>query len=261
MIGRKKGVLSYLRVFMYKISSALEALILILLWMAIFSNKSVLNGFTLEEMITYIIAGSLIGLVSRYFLYRIISHDLFNSDSKLLVYRPIEYFFHILVKCFRRNILPFVMAAMLHLLILYFFIDSFVINLEAEYIAIIILMVILAFITEFLMVYLANLFIFWKFESNEFYAVLVRLKKILAGNYFPLSLLPAVFVNISLALPFAYLFFVPAQLYLKKIDIALGLRGIGIQVLWIIFLYVCIKFAWSARFEKKKKIKVIKTFK
>ena len=246
---------------MYKISSALEALILILLWIAIFSNKSAFKGFTLEEMITYIIAGSLIGLISRYFIYRIISHDLSNKDSNLLVDKPIKYFFHIIIKSFGRNILPFIISVALHFLILYFFLDSFIINLEAAYFAVIMLMVLLAFITEFLMVYLANLFIFWKFESSEFYNIVVRLKKILAGNYFPLSLLPAIFVNISLALPFAYLFFVPMELYLKKIDIAAGLRGLGIQILWIIFLYICIKFVWKNKFKKKEKIKIIKTFK
>ncbi len=260
MIGQEKGVLDYLRMLMYKISSALEVLILILLWLAIFSNKSVFKGFTIEEMVTYIIAGSLIGLISRYFIHRIISHDLFSSDSESLVYKPIKYFFHILIKGFGRNILPFIVAVTLHLLILYFFLDSFVINLEATYLAVIMLMVLLAFITEFLMAYLANLFIFWKFESSEFYTILARLKKILAGNYFPLSLLPAIFVNISLALPFAYLFFVPTQLYLKKIDIASGLRGVGVQILWIILLYICVKLVWRAKFKKKEKVKVIKTF-
>jgi len=260
IIGQKKGVLYYLRMLMYKISSALEVLILLLLWLAIFSNKSMFGGFTLHEMVTYIIAGSLIGLISRYFLHRIISHDLFASDSKSLIYKPIRYFFHVLANGFGKNFLPFIIAVILHALVLYFFIDNFIINFEILCIIVIILMIILAFITEFLMVYLANLFIFWKFESTEFYTVLVRLKKILAGNYFPLSLLPPVFVSISLVLPFAYSFFVPMELYLKKIDIAAGLRGIGVQILWIILLYICIKFIWSAKYKKKEKVKVIKTF-
>lgn len=261
MIGEKKGLLYYLRVIMYKISSVFELLIVLLIYLAIFSDKLGIAGFTREEIITYIIAGNLIGLIGRYFLYRIIKHDLNLSDSKLIIYKPIKYFFHILVKGFGSNFLPFVMAVALHFLVLYFFFNSFILNLEAAYIAVITVMVILAFITEFLMVYIANLFIFWKFESRELFKIIERFKKILAGNYFPLSLLPPVFISVSLILPFAYSFFIPIELYLKKIDLVFGLKSMVIQILWIILLYISIKLIWQAKSRKEKKVKVVKTFK
>ena len=260
MIGRPKGILFYLRSLIYKISSALELLILLLLWLVIFGNRSAFGDFTLYDIFTYIIIGHSIGLVSKFFLFRVISKDVFNKNSKLLVYNPIRYFFKILINGAGKNFLPFIAAVFLNLLILYFFIDGFVLNFDPIYLLVIAVMIILSFIIEFLMFYLLNMLVFWKFESKEFYTILIRFKNILAGNYFPISLLPFVFVNISLALPFAYSFFMPAELYLKKVSIIIGIRGIFVQILWILIFYLCIKISWSHKFRDKEKIKVVKTF-
>jgi len=80
----------------------------------------------------------------------------------------------------------------------------------------------------------------------------MRLKKILAGNYFPLNILPMAFVSISMFLPFAYSFFVPAQLYLNKINQAQAIKGIGVQIIWIVIFFIIIKIAW------KKKVRDLK---
>jgi ABC-2 type transport system permease protein len=248
---QKKGLFYYARVFIYKTSNILEVLIILLLWLIIFADKSILGGFTRQEIITYIIAGNLIGLISGYFLHRIIASDIYDQNSKLLVYKPIKYFFLILPRGFGKNFLPFIIAVIFHLIVLYFFLDYFVINFNILHLSVIALMVILAFIIEFLLAYLLNLFVFWTFEAKDPYKILVRLKKFLAGAYFPLSLLSPVFVSVSLTLPFAYSFFVPMELYLEKIDLATGLRGMIVQIIWIVVIYAIIQLTWSRQIKKK----------
>lgn len=94
------------------------------------------------------------------------------------------------------------------------------------------------------MSYLIGLVAFWTDEVDGLYATHERLRKIFSGGYFPISILPVFFVNLSYALPFAYSFFVPAQLYLKKIDLAAGIRGIFVQITWIIVLYFLSNWVW-----------------
>ncbi len=248
---QKRGLFYYARVFIYKTSGILEVLAILLLWLIIFTNKSVLGGFTRQEIITYIIAGNLIGLISGYFLHRIIASDIYGQNSKLLVYKPIKYFFLILPKGFGRNFLPFIIAVIYHLLVLYFFLDYIVINFNILYLSVITAMIVLAFIIEFLLAYLLNLFVFWTLEAKGPYKILIRLKNFLAGAYFPLSLLPPVFVSVGLVLPFAYSFFVPMELYLKKIDLATGLRGMIVQLIWIGVIYALIQLTWSRQIKKK----------
>ena len=97
-----------------------------------------------------------------------------------------------------------------------------------------------------------NIYIFWTFESKHLFQIIIRLKKIISGNYFPIDMLSVVFVKISYYLPFAYSFFVPTQLYLKKISIQNGIKGIIIQIFWIIFLYIIISISWHKQIQKNK---------
>ncbi len=252
LIKEKGSAWHYLSVFMYKVGGTLEILVILLLWLLIFSNTSILKGFTREEIITYIIAGNLISLLSSYFLHHIIAHDIIKDDSKLLVYYPIQYFFHILARGLGKNFFPFIIAAIFNILLLYFLVDSIVINVNILYLGLILLMVILAFVIEFLIAYLLKLYVFWTIESSQLYTVLMRIKRFLAGNYFPLSLLPHIFLTTSLTLPFAYSFFVPMELYLKKIDLETGLKGIGVQVIWIVIMYAFIKITWQKKIKKSR---------
>jgi ABC-type uncharacterized transport system permease subunit len=40
------------------------------------------------------------------------------------------------------------------------------------------------------------------------------------------------------------------QLYLKKIDLITGLKGLGVQIIWIIILYFIIKLVWNRGLKK-----------
>jgi len=102
-------------------------------------------------------------------------------------------------------------------------------------------MITLAFLTEFLLSVLSRQFVFWTFASTDAATILIRIRKLLAGNYLPLNLISPLFLQISLFLPFSYSFFVPTQLFLKKIDIKYGLIGLLIQATWIVLLFFLIK--------------------
>ena len=229
----------------------LELLIVLGVWIYLFQSQKTLGGFTQNEIITYIIGGSIIGIFTSWLLQKLIAEDLRSEKSYLLIYKPIKYLFHVLTHGWAKVLLPFLTAAGLYAIVVLVFSDQFIINVNPITISIISTMVVLSFIVEFLLAYLIRLNIFWTIESDGLYRLLNRLKKLLAGNYFPLSFLPLLFVNISLLLPFAYSFFVPAQLYLGKISQAEAIRGLGIQVIWIVILFVAIQTAWIRMANKK----------
>ena len=246
-IKDKKRFSKVLKAGIYKIGNILELLVFLAIWVMIFSSSDSIGGFTRAEIITYIIFGNSIGLISGYFLHRVIIREAYQKKSGLLVYRPFKYFKNVLLRGMLKSALPFFLVLIFHLAILYFFLNDFVFNYNPGYWLLIILMIILAFITEFLMVYIVSLYSHWVIEAGDLQKIMLRIKKFLAGNYFPLSILPIGFLQISLFLPFAYSFFVPTELFLKKITINEGWRGIFIQIAWIIILYIFIKSAWKRK--------------
>ncbi len=80
--------------------------------------------------------------------------------------------------------------------------------------------------------------------------IILRLRRFFAGGYFPLNLLPTWFVTMSFFLPFAYSFFVPAQIFLGRMPLVTAWKGIGIEVMWIGILFIAIKITWHFGIKK-----------
>lgn len=232
-------------VFSYRIGEIIEMVVLIFMWSAIYGQHDIIKGYTLPEMITYILVGNLINAVVRNWLAEVIARDIREGSLSQFLVKPIEYFRYVMAREIGRISLTFFMSILSQMIIILFFLKIFIFNVSVLNLALIIVMIILAFITELLISYLIGLIAFWTDEVNGIHTTIDRLKKFFSGGYFPLSLLPVAFVNISFSLPFAYSFFVPAQIYLNKIDIATGVRGLFVQTAWILILYVIIKIVWK----------------
>ncbi len=234
----------------YRIGEICEVLVLILMWTAIYGNQKIISGFTLQEMITYILVGNFFNALIRNFLANYIARDIKDGRLSMFLIKPMGYFSYILTQELGRISLATIMSVLSQTIVIVFFANVFIWNRSAQYLLIIILMVILAFITELLLSYLIGLIAFWTDEVEGVYTTIDRIKKFFSGGYFPLSLLPLVFVKASFLLPFAYSFFIPAQLYLKKIDLSVGIEGLMIQAIWIIALYIIIKIVWGRGLKK-----------
>lgn len=229
----------------YRIGEVAEIVILIFMWMAIYREQDSINGYTLKEMTTYILMGNFINVMVRNWLFDVVATDIKDGKLSLFLIKPIAYFQYILVREIGRISLTFFMSIISQTMVILFFASQFILNTTPLYLIIIALMVILAFITELLLSFLIGLMAFWTQEVDGLHVTINRVSKFFAGGYFPLSLLSAGFVEVSFLLPFAYSFFVPAQLYLHKIDIQRGMQGIIVQLCWILLLYGIIKVTWK----------------
>ena len=228
----------------YRIGEIGEVIVLILMWSAIYGEQETVAGFTLREMATYLLVGNLFNSAVRNFLADIVSHDIKNGKLSAFLVKPMEYFHFILWREVGRNTFTMVISALSNAIVILLFMNMFIWNFDIAYILVIVAMIILAFFTEFLISYIVGLVSFWTDEVDGLHTTIDRVKKFFSGGYFPISLLPAIFVNVSLALPFAYSFYVPAQLYLKKIDLSVGLQGLLVQFVWIAALYGISRIVW-----------------
>jgi ABC-2 type transport system permease protein len=111
-------------------------------------------------------------------------------------------------------------------------------------------MIICAFIIELLIGFLIGAIAFWTDEVEGMQTTIDRIKRFFFGGYFPLTLLPVSLVTVSKYLPFAYSFFAPAQLYLKKMDLHAGFIGVLIQVGWIVVLSIIVSVVWNRGLKK-----------
>jgi ABC-2 type transport system permease protein len=244
----KRSPMETIGFFLERIGSGFEVVFILLIWFFIFSNTKVLGDFDVEDMVAYLLIGNLIGLFTSYLLRKTVRFNIGQGDLKMFYYKPFAYIIRVFSRTLKKIILPFFLSISLNLLLLYFFVNSLYLNSELKYLVLIIFMMILAFFTELLLAFIFDIYVFWSIESK----MISRLKKILAGAYFPLSFLGTSFLTISLLMPFAYSFYVPTQLYLKNISFEQGLIGLSVQLLWIAILYFVIKISWQRKVQKSK---------
>ena len=237
-------------VLTYRIGEICELLVLILMWRAIYDGQEMIAGFTFAEMVTYLLIGNFFQAIIRNFLSGVVARDIKDGRLSMFLIRPIGYFHYILVQEIGRISLATILSVLSQFLVILFFLHIFVWNFDGLTLLLIFVMIFLAFLVELLLSYLIGLIAFWTDEVDGLYASLERIKKFFSGGYFPIHLLSSLFVQLSFLFPFAYSFYIPAQLYLKKIDKSIGLQGILIQCLWMIILYAIIRFVWQRGLKK-----------
>src|SRR3989338_6620178 len=236
--------------YTYRIGELGETLLLVVMWTALFADRSIINGYTLKEMITYVLVGNLIGFITRNFLSELIAQEIKNGTLSIFLVKPISYFRYVLTREVGRVTLPFLMSLVSQLAIMLFFIDRLLFNKNLLTLGMMSIIIVLAFVIELLLGYLVGLIAFWTDEVDGLYTTISRLKKFFSGGYFPLAILPTSYLTISYALPFAYSLFVPTQLYLGKISLISAWKGIGVQCLWIVVLYAIIMLVWRRGIRK-----------
>lgn len=238
-------------IFMYCIGEIAEVLVLVLMWTAIYtSGNGVIKGYSLNEMITYVLIGNLFSVAVRNFLPAYITRDINEGRLSTFLVKPISYIKYIFINEIGRLLFTLIASLISQVVVILFFLNRIYLNNDIRYIGIIIVMAFLAFLIEGLLGFLVGIITFWTDETDGLQMTIDRIKRFFSGGYFPLSLLPIALATASKYLPFAYSFYVPAQLYLKKITLHQGLIGLGIQLIWILLLCGIVAFVWNLGLKK-----------
>ena len=92
----------------------------------------------------------------------------------------------------------------------------------------------LGFLIGFFMEACIGMIGFWFLEVTSLLYVINTLSFVVSGHMFPLDLMPGGLPAILKALPFSYLAYFPAAVFLGKIEGSALVWGLVIQVAWVV---------------------------
>src|SRR5262249_16303077 len=103
-----------------------------------------------------------------------------------------------------------------------------------------------AYLTSLLLSFLIGFFVdvtlgmigFWFLEVTSFLWVVATLNYFISGQLFPLDLLPPFWAGFLKALPFQYLAYFPAVVFLGKVGGDELVQGLWIEAAWAVGLFV-----------------------
>jgi ABC-2 type transport system permease protein len=219
----------------------LPMLTTILLWQAVYAGAGEARpgGFDFRQMIAYL----LLVHISRMFssmpgLAAGIARDIREGTLKKYLLQPLDMIGY-LVSYRLAHKAAYIATSALPYALLFFLCRGFFDGLPdaptlAGYLAALLLGFLIGFFFEACM----GMIGFWFLEVTSFLYIVNTLNFFVSGHMFPLDLLPAPWAGILKLLPFQYLAYFPAAVFLGRVPGEQLVRGLAVEAAWALGLVV-----------------------
>lgn len=240
----------------YRISFIMEILCMFIpiialyfLWSEIYSVNHVIEGYTIENMIWYMILARLIAvMITPDFLFEVMG-EIQDGAVQHYICKPINYIKYHLVKSIgnkSRSILWSILCIVFFCLILN---KNQKIDFSVYNILVSMSLLVLAFLLYFQMAMFISLLSFWFYEISSWYYTLTFGIEFLAGGLFPLALLPTKIQEICKFFPFQFLIYYPADVFIHGFELQEFLWAMMILLSWNLFFSILLKIIWKKGVE------------
>jgi ABC-2 type transport system permease protein len=210
----------------------------ILLWEAVFegADKDEIAGFSREQMIAYL----LLVHISRMFssmpgLAFGIAHDIRDGSLKKYLLQPIDMIAYLVSYRGAHKTAYIATTALPYALLFFLFRDFFTTFPDPLTLAGYVASLLMAFLIGFFFEASLGMMGFWFLEVSSLLYIVGAVNFFVSGQMLPPDFLPQPWAGLLKALPFQYLAYFPAMIFLGKVrgwDLA---RGLLIEAAWALF--------------------------
>ena len=234
-------------VIMFMFGDGLMLAVTYYLWKAIYesSTSEVINGFTMNEMIIYVIISFLTMLITSVDISYPIAEEVKNGSIAVNLIRPISYekrmFFQGLGNVFYNFVVIFIIAFSVTVYLSFRFFGSIGIGRILVYLLSIILGVFISF-------YFSYIFGLISFKITNMWGlsqIMQAIVNLLSGALIPIAFFPLWAQKAINFFPFNSAIYTPSMIFLGKITGIDILISLGKQIFWIIVLIIISKVMWK----------------
>ncbi len=230
---------------LWRVRVIIRFLITYFLWSSIYTGTQPYFGYTRETMLTYVL---MVYLVSN-FVFATRTQDVGSeiNEGKLTNYllKPINYFASLASRDISDKLLNFG-CTIVELIAIFILLKPQFIFQTNPVVLILVLMAFVGGIVIYFMVSLLLSFIgFWTTEVWVTRFIFIILIDFLAGNFFPIDILPPVILRILLLTPLPYIYYFPVKLYLGNLTVFSIFQGFTVLVFWTLLLIFLVSFVWK----------------
>ncbi len=216
--------------------------IFVQLWKAVYSGGSgTIEGFTLAMMIWYLVMTESI-VTSPGRILEQIGEEVRSGDIAQKINKPYNYILFNYASSMGKTLLAFTTTFIFGSLITFLMVGGF--SLQLHHLPFILITVFLGLTLHFLFMALLGIFAFWLEDAHAMHFIYQKVVFILGGMLLPLEIFPSWLENISKVLPFSYIAYHPAKLWVMFRWINLWPVLIG-QLIWIALIIAGITIIYN----------------
>ena len=227
----------------------------VFLWTAVFaaSSRTDIAGYSRDNIVAYY----LLTMVTRAFssmpsLAGGISRSVRDGSVKKYLIQPVDYIGFLLASRIAHKLVYYIVAILPFAAVLFFCRGYFPPAPDGLTIAAYILSLLLSFLLGFFLEATLGMIGFWFLEVSSIIFAYMLFQYLLSGHMFPIDMLadiPTGLTGVSLAdivrlLPFEYTAYFPAAVWLGKITGWELVRGILVEIVWLIVMIGVCRFVW-----------------
>lgn len=239
------GFVYRLNFIMWRVRQVLSLLTAYFLWQAVFQNQTKVFGYSSSQMLTYIMIAGLLQAVILSSRSIDLAGVINSGDLSNILIQPISNFWYWFSRDVADKILNIIFSIG-ELALLYFILrPPLFFPLVLPVILVLSVVLFLSTFLYYLINYLFGLLGFWTPQTWGARFVLFVVLQFVAGNMFPLDVLPAALLRVLNLTPFPYLIYFPTQVYLGRLSFPQIGSGLIATALWIVSFSVIVKLAWK----------------
>jgi ABC-2 type transport system permease protein len=217
------------------------------LWGAAFAGQTDVGGFDLRQTLTYFV----VMLMLQFFVSAMnedyeVSEEIRNGLINQFLLKPINYYLYRFTIFASARLVSGLLALVPLALVLPFLADRLVLPAPGWNYVAAVPALLMSGVIQFTIAYCFGLLTFWFLEIQSFIILSLAVETVLGGQVFPLDLLPKWLYDFSAYLPYYYQMYFPAALLTGRItDPAFALRGLGLQLFWVVALLGVAQLLWA----------------
>jgi len=231
--------------FVWRIRMILQLVTVYFLWFTLIPQKSIFLQYSHQTILTYVLGTSIIGTLVFTLKSWQIGDEINNGNLSNYLLRPINFFSY----WFARNVgdkAISVLFSMIEIaLVLLLFHPPVLLQTNFFILLLFILSFVIAVFVYTFFDFLLNFIAFWSPESWAPRFIFYATMPFLAGNMFPLDILPKPLFFISQILPFQYTLYFPLKIYLGQMTVSQTIFGISIEIVWLFILLLSVQWVWK----------------
>jgi len=223
-------------------------------WKMIYQGKKAgdtVGDYTLAQMISYYLLATIVDALTAVNEDDWqIAADIKDGNISQFLLKPIDYLWFRLCLFVSGRVTYLAVAAVPLALFIFYWRQYFVLPPDGTTLGFFLVSTGLTALLQFFMSYTMAMLAFWVLEVSTFIFILFAFEYIASGHLFPLDILPHGVAQVLFFTPFPYQLYVPVSIYMGKIVGAELLRGLLIQMLWVVAAYLLARFAWARGIKK-----------
>lgn len=239
--------------YIYVFGESLQTVVLLYIWKAVFesSTSPVINGFTYNEMITYVFLSTITGILIVNDIHWSIGSEVRTGDIAMNLIKPVSYQMRQYAKGIGQTISNFMFVSF-PIWTIYTLYDYFgngnVIHLNRMMFYL--LSCVLSILISYTINYCFGLAAFYVEYLFGFVMAKEAIMKFFSGEVIPLAFFPSKLLAIFNWLPFGALVYTPVMIYLGKYQGDEIYKALLIQLAWVVIMFALSHLLWKKAIKR-----------